>query len=215
MIADDTITFVKNDISIFGVGVLIFIILVLYLVFQNYLWVIVSLGNCIIALVIMVGIVSFMNWKITVISSNFISLMLILTLSMTVHIVVRYRQLLINNENLDQIDIIKLCCKKMIKPCLFTALTTIFAFGSLYFSGIKPVMDFGLMMCLGLTITLITSFIFLPIVLSKFKLKSNLGDPKIRRNIFLFILIIKNYSTPSTRTWITRTCTICINCIFH
>lgn len=187
MIADDTITFVKNDISIFGVGVLIFIILVLYLVFQNYLWVIVSLGNCIIALVIMVGIVSFMNWKITVISSNFISLMLILTLSMTVHIVVRYRQLLINNENLDQIDIIKLCCKKMIKPCLFTALTTIFAFGSLYFSGIKPVMDFGLMMCLGLTITLITSFIFLPIVLSKFKLKSNLVDSKIRRNIFLII----------------------------
>jgi predicted RND superfamily exporter protein len=79
----------------------------------------------------------------------------------------------------------------MIKPCLFTALTTIFAFGSLYFSGIKPVMDFGLMMCLGLTVTLITSFIFLPIVLSKFKFESNLVDPKIGRNIFL--IIASNY----------------------
>ena len=80
-------------------------------------------------------------------------LMLILSLSMTVHIVVRYRQMLADNSQLSNNDIIFLTVNKMYKPCLFAALTTIFAFATLYTSGIKPVMDFGLMMCVGLLIT--------------------------------------------------------------
>ena len=92
MIADDTITFVKNDMMVFGFGVLIFILLVLYLILRSPIWIAIALSNCIFSLILMVGVVSFLNWKITVISSNFISLMLILSLSMTVHIIVRYRQ---------------------------------------------------------------------------------------------------------------------------
>ena len=192
MIADDTITFVKNDMMVFGFGVLIFILLVLYLIFRSPIWIAIALSNCIFSLILMVGVVSFLNWKITVISSNFISLMLILSLSMTVHIIVRYRQIINDNENLERIDLIKNCCLKMVYPCLFTALTTIFAFGTLYSSGIKPVMDFGLMMCLGLTITLATSFIYLPIILSFFNLKNNLNlASNISNNILL--RLAKNY----------------------
>ncbi len=192
MIADDTITFVKNDMIVFGLGVLIFILLVLYLIFRSPIWIAIALSNCIFSLILMVGVVSFLNWKITVISSNFISLMLILSLSMTVHIIVRYRQIINDNENLERIDLIKSCCLKMVYPCLFTALTTIFAFGTLYSSGIKPVMDFGLMMCLGLTITLATSFIYLPIILSFFNLKNNLNlASNISDNILL--RLAKNY----------------------
>ena len=186
MIADDTITFVKKDMVVFGFGVLIFILLVLYLIFKSPIWIIIALSNCIVSLILMIGTVSFLNWKITVISSNFISLMLILSLSMTVHIIVRYRQIICDNRNLERIDLIKNCCLKMIYPCFFTALTTIFAFGTLYSSGIKPVMDFGLMMCLGLTITLVTSFIYLPIVLSFFNLKNNINfESNSRENILL------------------------------
>ncbi len=192
MIADDTITFVKNDMMVFGFGVLIFILLVLYLIFRNPIWIAIALSNCIFSLILMVGVVSFLNWKITVISSNFISLMLILSLSMTVHIIVRYRQIINDNENLERIDLIKNCCLKMVYPCLFTALTTIFAFGTLYSSGIKPVMDFGLMMCLGLTITLATSFIYLPIILSFFNLKNNLTLANNTSNNIL-LRLAKNY----------------------
>ncbi len=192
MIADDTITFVKNDMMVFGFGVLIFILLVLYLIFRSPIWIAIALSNCIFSLILMVGVVSFLNWKITVISSNFISLMLILSLSMTVHIIVRYRQIINDNENLERIDLIKNCCLKMVYPCMFTALTTIFAFGTLYSSGIKPVMDFGLMMCLGLTITLATSFIYLPIILSFFNLKNNLNLASNTSNNIL-LRLAKNY----------------------
>ena len=192
MKADDTITFVKNDMMVFGFGVLIFILLVLYLIFRSPIWIAIALSNCIFSLILMVVIVSFLNWKITVISSNFISLMLILSLSMTVHIIVRYRQIINDNENLERIDLIKNCCLKMVYPCLFTALTTIFAFGTLYSSGIKPVMDFGLMMCLGLTITLATSFIYLPIILSFFNLKNNLNLASTTSNNIL-LQLAKNY----------------------
>ena len=192
MIADDTITFVKNDMMVFGFGVLIFILLVLYLIFRSPIWIAIALSNCIFSLILMVGVVSFLNWKITVISSNFISLMLILSLSMTVHIIVRYRQIINDNKNLERINLIKNCCLKMVYPCLFTALTTIFAFGTLYSSGIKPVMDFGLMMCLGLTITLATSFIYLPIILSFFNLKNNLNLASNTSNN-IFLQLAKNY----------------------
>ena len=112
-----------------------------------------------------------LEWKVTVISSNFIMLILILSLSMTVHIVVRYRQYLMRDNKQSDHQALIVTIRNMYKPCLFAALTTIFAFATLYTSGIKPVMDFGLMMCVGLVITYITSFLFLPIIISLLKPK--------------------------------------------
>ena len=155
MIADDTITFVKNDIVIFGLGALIFILIVLFIVFRSPMWMLTCIANCIASLILMVGTVSLLGWKVTVISSNFIMLILILSLSMTVHIVVRYRQFLLHNKEESREHALILTIKNMYKPCLFAALTTVFAFATLYTSGIKPVMDFGLMMCVGLIITYI------------------------------------------------------------
>ena len=191
MIADDTISFVKNDIIVFGVGALIFILLVLFIVFKSPLWMFICISNCVASLSLMIGVISFIQWKVTVISSNFIMLMLILSLSMTVHIVVRYRQMLADNSQLSNNDIIFLTVNKMYKPCLFAALTTIFAFATLYTSGIKPVMDFGLMMCAGLLITYFTSFIFLPIVISFFNLKAPDSGFKLNVNNYFERIVVK------------------------
>ena len=186
MIADDTISFVKNDILIFGLGALIFILIVLYLIFRNFTWMLVSILNCTYCLIVMIGAVSFLNWKATVISSNFIMLMMILSLSMTVHIVIRYRQFLNDYPDLKNTEILMRCLEKMYKPCLFSALTTIFAFATLYTSEIKPVMDFGLMMCVGLTITYLTSFTFLPAIISKLNLERlKYNENYSNKNIFL------------------------------
>ena len=131
------------------------------------------IANCFAALTIMTGLVSLLGWKVTVISSNFIMLMLILTLSMTVHIAVRYRQALDENLNLNKIESIIFTIKKMYRPCLYSALTTVFAFLTLYLSGIKPVMDFGLMMCVGLIVAYCTSFVFLPLMMMALNLDPN------------------------------------------
>ena len=192
MIADDTISFVKNDIIFFGLGAIIFILILLYLVFRSPLWMLFCVANCFAALTIMTGLVSLLGWKVTVISSNFIMLMLILTLSMTVHIAVRYKQALAEKLNLNKIESIIFTVKKMYKPCLYSALTTVFAFLTLYLSGIKPVMDFGLMMCVGLIVAYCTSFIFLPIMMMALSLDPNNLSKEINSNK-IFVSISSNY----------------------
>ena len=209
MIADDTITYVKNDIVVFGFGALIFILAVLFIVFKNLLWMLACISNCLASLIVMIGTVSLMDWKVTVISSNFIMLILILSLSMTVHIVVRYRQFIMQDNEKSIKHALLLTIKNMYKPCLFAALTTTFAFATLYTSGIKPVMDFGLMMCVGLIITYITSFSFLPVVIFLLNLNTAnhtylnqkesifaslaIKSPNILLTLFIFIFCLGIY----------------------
>ena len=164
MITDDMITFIRNDLVNFGIGVLAFILVTLIIIFRRVIWVITPIINCIYAVIFMIGLLGYLDWKVTVISSNFISLMLILTLSMNIHIIVRYRQIYSSREN-SKFNSISETMKKMIWPCLYTALTTVVAFASLVFSDIKPVIDFGYMMVIGLTTLFITSFTLLPCVI--------------------------------------------------
>ena len=163
MIADDMIIYVKNDLINFGLGVFFFIVVTLIIIFREFKWVMLPVVSCIYAVLFMIGLLGLLNWQVTVISSNFISLMLILTLSMNIHLIVRYRQLSSSCSN--QYDAISMTTRQMVRPCLYTALTTIVAFASLIFSDIKPVIDFGYMMTFGLIVTFVTSFILLPSIL--------------------------------------------------
>ena len=172
MITDDMITFIKNDLINFGFGVLLFILVTLVIIFRRFIWVTAPIVNCLYAVFLMIGLLGYMDWKVTVISSNFISLMLILTLSMNIHIIVRYRQIFSSGDN-DKFYSIHQTTKKMIWPCLYTALTTIVAFASLVFSDIKPVIDFGYMMVIGLTTLFLTSFTLLPCFILIFSNEDN------------------------------------------
>jgi predicted RND superfamily exporter protein len=163
MIADDMIIYVKNDLINFGLGVFFFIIVTLIIIFREFRWVMLPIVSCVYAVLFMIGLLGLLNWQVTVISSNFISLMLILTLSMNIHLIVRYRQL--SSSCTNQYDAIRMTTRQMVRPCLYTALTTIVAFASLIFSDIKPVIDFGYMMTFGLIVTFVTSFILLPSIL--------------------------------------------------
>ena len=171
MIADDMIEFIKSDLINFGVGVFLFIVITLIVVFREIRWVTIPLLNCFYSVLMMIGILGFVNWDVTVISSNFISLMLILTIAMNVHLAVRYKQLCSEMKNSNQNEIVFVTTQKMVWPCLYTSLTTICAFTSLVFSGIKPVIDFGWMMTIGLSVTFLTSFILFPSILLLLKKK--------------------------------------------
>ena len=166
MIADDMMTFIKNDIVIFGLGVLLFIIATLWFVFRKLIWIIVPISSCLFSVIIMMGLLGILGWKVTVISSNFIALMLILTMAMNIHMSTRFLQLKKNFPTKNSFEIISLTANKMFWPILYTVLTTIFAFLSLIFSGIKPIIDFGWMMTLGLITSFVITFTLLPALLN-------------------------------------------------
>ena len=172
MIADDMMSFIKKDIIIFGIGVFLFIIATLWFVFRKLIWILIPLSSCLFSVVSMIGLLGIIGWKVTVISSNFIALMLILTMAMNIHMSTRFLQIKEQNPNLKKNKIIFLTTKKMFFPILYTALTTICAFLSLIFSNIKPVIDFGWMMTLGLIISVFTTFTLLPILLTIFSEKN-------------------------------------------
>ena len=162
MIADDMITFVRNDLVVFGIGVAVFLVIVLSLIFREARWVVLPLAGCFYAGLLMIGMLGLVGWKVTVISSNFLALMLIITISMNIHLTVRYRQLHRDFPELSHRDLVAATVQRMVWPCLYTALTTIIGFGSLVFSGIKPVIDFGWMMSIGLAVTFVTAFTLFP-----------------------------------------------------
>tara|TARA_B100000959_G_C14983477_1_gene624541 strand:+ start:725 stop:3205 length:2481 start_codon:yes stop_codon:yes gene_type:complete len=166
MIADDLVTFVRGDLSSFSFGVLAFIIIALGLIFRKLRWIFLPLACCAVAGVIMVGILGLMDWRVTVVSSNFISLLLIITISLTVHLTVRYRELRATRHYSEHGKLLRHAVLSMFKPCLYTALTTAVAFGSLIVSGISPIISFGWMMVMGVLAALTVVFTLFPAVMS-------------------------------------------------
>ena len=166
MIADDMMSFIKSDIIVFGLGVFLFIIATLWFVFRKLIWVLVPISSCVFSVIIMTGLLGLLGWKVTVISSNFIALMLILTMAMNIHMSTRFIQLRKNNLNLSNFEILSKTTHKMFWPILYTVLTTVCAFLSLIFSEIKPIIDFGWMMTLGLMTSFLITFTLLPTLLS-------------------------------------------------
>jgi len=166
MIADDMMSFIKSDIVVFGLGVFLFIIATLWFVFRKLIWIIVPICSCFFSVIIMMGLLGLLGWKVTVISSNFIALMLILTMAMNIHMSTRFLQLKKKHLSKTNLEILTLTTGKMFWPILYTALTTIIAFLSLIFSEIKPIIDFGWMMTFGLITSFIITFTLLPTLLN-------------------------------------------------
>ncbi len=166
MIADDLITFVRGDLSNFSIAVLALIIVALGLIFRQFRFIAIPLLCCAATGTIMVGTLGLMDWRVTVVSSNFISLLLIITISLTVHLTVRYRELRASRRHSRHGKLLRHAVLSMFRPCLYTALTTIVAFGSLIVSGILPIITFGWMMMMGVATALLTVFALFPAIMS-------------------------------------------------
>ena len=162
MITADMVDFIKSDLVIFGTGILLFIIATLALIFRQLRWVVLPLATCAICLVMILGFLSWIDWRLTVISSNFVSLLLIITLALCIHLIVRYRELQALHPEQDQRQLVNDTLMSMAKPCLYTVLTTIVAFTSLVVSNIRPVIDFGWMMTMGISLALVVAFTVIP-----------------------------------------------------
>lgn len=172
MIVVDSINFIHNDIMTFGFGVLCFIIVLLLIAFRSISLIIMAIIICLIVSIIMVGFLGWVEWPVTIVSSNFISLLLIITLSINIHLIVSYREFYANSPTKNYKSLLNMTVKRMFTPCFYTAITTIIAFASLMISDIRPVIDFGWMMTIGISTAFIVSFILFPILMIYFKPKS-------------------------------------------
>jgi len=166
MIADDLISFVRSDLQKFGIAIVLFIVTALAVLFQQLRFVLIPLGCALLLTVCMVGLLGMLDWPVTVISSNFISLLLIITVSLTVHLIVRYRELEAEEPDSSHLQRLRLALSSMLLPCAYTSLTTIVAFASLVTSDIPPIIDFGWMMVAGVLLSFILSFLLFPALMA-------------------------------------------------
>ena len=165
MIVSDSIEFIRHDLLTFGIGVLCFLVVILAAAFRKPRWVVLPMLACGATGIFMVGFLGLVDWPVTVVSSNFMSLLLILTLSLAIHLVVRYRELHEQSPDAGQEELVREMVRAKTVPCLYTAITTMVAFGSLLFSGIRPVIDFGWMMAIGIAVAFVLVFTLLPAAL--------------------------------------------------
>ncbi|WP_075184955.1 efflux RND transporter permease subunit [Teredinibacter haidensis] len=162
MITADMISFIKSDLVIFGSAVLLFMVVVLAVIFRSWRFVIIPMASCLAAVLIMLGYVSWVDWRLTVISSNFVALLLIISLAIIIHLIVRYREFAQQNADWGQRELVTATVKFMILPCLYTVMTSVVAFASLVVSNIRPVIDFGWLMTMGLLLAFFLAFTLLP-----------------------------------------------------
>lgn len=165
MIAADMITYVKSDLAIFGGAVIVLMIVTLSLFFRRPRWVVLPILTAAGSVALTVGLLGFLGWQATVISSNFVSLLGITTISLTIHLIVQYRELIYTQSDWTHKQLVFATMRSKFIPCFYTALTTIAAFGSLTVSGILPVEYFGWMMCIGILVSFFATYTIFPSVL--------------------------------------------------
>ena len=194
MITVDMIDYIQNDIQLFGLLILMFLVIALLVIFKNPQWMIVSMVCCLIGLMIMTGVLGYMSWPVTVVSANFVALLLIFSLSITVHLTVRYRELVKLFPEENHSALIVMTMRDKIEPCLFTTITTMVGFGSLLIAGIRPVIDFGWMMLISMGVIFILVFNLFPALLSLFsKIDHQVKEDKTHKltNAFANLVIQK------------------------
>ncbi|MEZ4693718.1 MAG: MMPL family transporter [Aliarcobacter sp.] len=197
MIASDIIGYVKNDLIIYGTSLLLILIFILWYIFRHIRWIILPLFICLISVISTAGVLGLFSWEVTVISSNFIALQLIITISIVLHLIVRYRELNVKYKNASQYKLVINTILSKINPSFFAIITTISGFGSLVLSNIEPVINLGLMMSTGIAISLFLAFITFPAVLILMNKKDEHEQKSIR---FSFIQKCSDIVEHKTKT---------------
>ena len=169
MITVDMIDFIQNDIEVFGTSLLLFLFISLLLIFKNPRWMFISMSCCVLGLVVMTGFLGIVGWPVTVVSANFIALLLIFSLSISVHLTVRYIELNELHPNQTQVWLVQQTLIDKWEPCLYTTITTMVGFASLLVAGLKPVIDFGWMMLISMGAIFIMVFLLFPSILVQLK----------------------------------------------
>ena len=156
MIVSDTIAYIKNDVLTFGFLTFLMFFILLIVFFRDFWSAFVIMSNASLVIYITICLLGYFDWPISIVSSNFLTLLFISSVAVSVHMIVKLKEGKTRRFSYEE------SLAKIFIPCLYTALTTMVGFLSLLFSNIQPVIDFGKMMALGVVINLLISFIFIP-----------------------------------------------------
>ena len=158
MIADDMVGYVRSDLTTYGLGALVLLLACFWLFFRQAKFILLPLIICAYSVVLAAGLFGFLSFEVTVISSNFIALQLIITVSVCIHLIVAYREFSARFHAFSQRQLVYAVLRERARPCFFAIFTTVIGFMSLIFCDIKPVISLGIMMSVGISISLITAF---------------------------------------------------------
>ncbi|MDY4859493.1 MAG: MMPL family transporter [Campylobacter sp.] len=172
MIADDMIAFVRSDLATYGLATLLLCSLCLFVYYLQLRYVFLAIFICLVCVGVASGLFGLLGFEITVISSNYIALQLIITLSVVIHLINSYREFFRKKSSFSQKAIVYLALKERMSPCFFAIFTTIIGFISLVFSDIRPIISLGLMMSASITLSLIFSFWLFGSIMSLLSKKS-------------------------------------------
>ena len=172
MIADDMIAFVRSDLATYGLATLLLCSLCLFVYYLQLRYVFLAIFICLVCVGVTSGLFGLLGFEITVISSNYIALQLIITLSVVIHLINSYREFFRKKSSFSQKAIVYLALKERMSPCFFAIFTTIIGFISLVFSDIRPIISLGVMMSASITLSLIFSFWLFGSIMSLLSKKS-------------------------------------------
>ena len=172
MIADDMIAFVRSDLATYGLATLLLCSLCLFVYYLQLRYVFLAIFICLVCVGVASGLFGLLGFEITVISSNYIALQLIITLSVVIHLINSYREFFRKKSSFSQKAIVYLALKERMSPCFFAIFTTIIGFISLVFSDIRPIISLGVMMSASITLSLILSFWLFGSIMSLLSKKS-------------------------------------------
>ena len=194
MITADMVRYVRNDLIVFGLATGLTILLLLILIFRDWRWAFVPLLCCAMVCMFTMGFLIWLDWTMNIVSANYLLLLFILTLAVNVHLIVRYRELHAAMPDASHQSLIGLVIRQMLTPCTYMVMTTVVSFVSLYFSQVRPVIDFGMMMALTCVILLTWSFLVFPSALmlcSQPKVEPSVIDYKKSFTRYLAIVVEK------------------------
>lgn len=165
LLSYELIQIIQSDLVLFGSLIFIVIIMLLWFLFRQLSWVLLPIVCCATSVVMTVGLLAALNFKVTVISANVFALQIILSLAMIIHLIVHYQELVLKHSHWSHQQLVLATIKEKIKPCFYAGLTTTIGFGSLIFSGVQPVISFGWMMVVAMLVSFIVSLVFFPALL--------------------------------------------------
>lgn len=169
LISNDIKTFIKNDIIVFGISILAIMFIVLYLFFRRLSWVLLSLGCAFLNVMLVAGLIGLLELQLTLISANFVALLIIFSITLSIHVIIRYQEICSLNPDSDNNIVVAL--QQIFTPCSYMIATSAIAFLSLIASDIQPVIYFGLIMVLGLICAFTITFTALPALIKLIKPK--------------------------------------------
>tara|TARA_R110000737_G_scaffold10721_2_gene26462 strand:- start:3842 stop:6232 length:2391 start_codon:yes stop_codon:yes gene_type:complete len=165
LLSYELIQIIESDLVLFGSLIILVVIVLLWFLFRQLSWVILPIVCCATSVVMTIGLLAALDFKVTVISANVFALQIILSLAMIIHLIVHYQELVLKNNDWSHKKLVLATIKQKIRPCFYAGLTTTIGFGSLIFSGVQPVISFGWMMVVAMLVSFIVSLVFFPALL--------------------------------------------------